>query len=97
MKKPATFLLAVGLASCAPKAEVVLEQAPANTTPNPTRTQTELAGVSPAGTKPTLPVVRNTGLRLPNMLDLPEDEQLRTAPGTPGDGKATVIARPPEE
>lgn len=97
MTKPATFLLAIGLASCAaPKADVVAEAA-ADTAPNPTLTRTDLADAKPAETRPKLPVVRNTGLRLPDMLDLPEDEQLRTAPGTPTEGKATVIARPPEE
>lgn len=66
--------------------------------PVPLQTQTDVAQVSPKETKPTLPVVRNTGLRLPNnLLDLPHDEQLRTAPDSQKDGKATVIARPPEE
>lgn len=97
MKKTTTFLLAIGLASCAPKADIVAEDTPANKAPTPLRTQADLADLSPKETKPTLPVVRNTGLRLPDMLDLPKDEQLRTAPGAPNDGKATVIARPPEE
>jgi hypothetical protein len=97
VKKTTTFLLAIGLASCAPKADIVEEAALANTAPTPLHAQTGLADLSPKETKPTLPVVRNTGLRLPDMLDLPKDEQLRTAPGATNDGKATVIARPPEE
>lgn len=36
-------------------------------------------------------------LRLPDMLTLPQDDQLRSATSAPKDGKATVIVRPPEE
>lgn len=98
MKKTATLLLAIGLASCAaPKATVVAE-APVNSAPKKSKaTQTEVADLSPAAIKPTPLPVRRDGLRLPNMLDLPQDDQLRSAPDVPKDGKATVIARPPEE
>jgi hypothetical protein len=44
--------------------------------------------------KPTKPA---DGLRLPDMLTLPQDDQLRSASSAPKDGKATVIVRPPEE
>ena len=37
------------------------------------------------------------GLRLPDMLTLPQDDQLRAAAAAPKDGKATVIIRPPQE
>ncbi len=37
------------------------------------------------------------GLRLPDMLTLPQDDQLRSAAVAPKDGKATVIVRPPQE
>jgi hypothetical protein len=97
VKKSAPFLLAIGLASCsAPKATIV-EEAPVESGPNIALTQSGIAQVSPKATKPALPIARNTGLRLPDMLGLPQDEQLRSAPGAPKDGKATVIARPPEE
>lgn len=93
MKISATFLLAIGLASCAaPKAEVVAE-VPTNSA----LSQPEIAPISLVKSKPTLPVVHNTRIRLPDMLGLPQDEQLRSATGAPKDGKATVIARPPEE
>jgi hypothetical protein len=96
VKITATFLLALGLTSCfAPKASIVAE-APVNNKPRPA--QNAVAEISPEKIKPTLPVVRNTGLRLPaDMLDLPQDEQIRSAPDAPKEGKATVIARPPEE
>jgi len=97
VKKFAPFLLAIGLASCsAPKATIV-EEAPIESGPNIALTQPAISPISPKATKPTLPIARNTGLRLPDMLGLPQDEQLRSAPGAPKDGKATVIARPPEE
>ncbi|MES2982230.1 MAG: hypothetical protein V4727_07950 [Verrucomicrobiota bacterium] len=98
MKKTATFLLAIGLTSCfAPKATVVAE-APVNAAPKKNRTtQTAVADLSPEAIKPTPLPGRRDGLRLPDMLALPQDDQLRSAPGTTKDGKATVIARPPEE
>lgn len=88
----------MGLASCAaPKADIVVEepqnQAQATALANP-----DTSPVSLTETKPNLPKMRNTGLRLPDVLNsLPQDDQLRSAPSTPNDGKATVIARPPEE
>lgn len=98
MKKTATFLLAIGLTSCfAPKATIIAE-APVNAAPKKNKvTQTAVADLSPQAIKPTPLPVRRDGLRLPDMLALPQDDQLRSAPAAPTDGKATVIARPPEE
>jgi hypothetical protein len=97
VKKSISFLLAIGLASCsAPKATIV-EEAPINSGPNLALTQPGVAPVSLKEAKPTLPIARITGLRRPDMLVLPQDEQLRSAPSTAKEGKATVIARPPEE
>lgn len=56
-----------------------------------------VADFSPEAIKPTPLPVRRNDLRLPDMLALPQDEQLRSAPDAPKDGKATVIVRPPEE
>ena len=98
MKKAATFLLAIGLMSCvAPKATFVAD-APGNAAPKKTKpTQSIVADFSPEAIKPTPLPVRCNGLRLPDMLALPQDDQLRSAPDAPKDGKATVIVRPPEE
>ncbi len=99
MKKTATFLLAIGLTSCAaPKATIVAE-APVNAAPKKSKTtQTAVADFSQEAIKPTPLPVRRDGLRLPDMLALPQDDQLRSAPDAPKDGsKATVIVRPPEE
>jgi hypothetical protein len=97
VKKTATFLLAIGLTSCfTPKASVVAETA-LNTAPKTEPTQTAVTQATPEKAKPTQLPTRNTGLRLPDMLGLPQDDQLRSAPSAPKDGKATVIARPPED
>ncbi len=98
MKKTATFLLAIGLTSCAtPKATIVADT-PGNADPKKTKTtQSMVADFSPEAIKPTPLPVRRNDLRLPDMLALPQDEQLRSAPDAPKDGKATVIVRPPEE
>jgi hypothetical protein len=97
VKKTASLLLVIGLASCSPPKPTIVEEAPIESGPNIALTQPGIAPISPKATKPTLPIARNTGLRLPDVLGLPQDEQLRSAPGAPKDGKATVIARPPEE
>jgi hypothetical protein len=54
---------------------------------------------TPAPKQTMKPIPLHTdGLRLPSdMLGLPQDDQLRTAPGIAKEGKATVIVRPPEE
>jgi hypothetical protein len=97
VKKSALFLFVLGLASCTtPKANLA-EEEPITNEPNIALKQSDIAEVTPRETKPTLPIVRNTGLRYPDMLGLPQDEQLRSAPGAPTEGKATIIARPPEE
>jgi hypothetical protein len=99
VKKTATFLLAICLASCfGPKPDIAAEPTE-KTAPAAAPAKTGTTKVSPEQIQPVqLPVVRNTGMRLPeNILALPQDDQLRSAPGAPKEGKATVIARPPEE
>jgi hypothetical protein len=84
--------------SCvAPKATIAAD-APENAAPKKNKTtQSMVADFSPEAIKPTPLPVRRNGLRLPDMLALPQDDQLRSAPDAPKDGKATVIVRPPEE
>jgi hypothetical protein len=97
VKKSALFLLAIGLSSCSTPKAAIVEEAATESGPNIALTQSGIAPISQKAAKPTLPIARNTGLRLPDMLGLPQDEQLRSAPSSQKDGKATVIARPPEE
>ena len=99
MKKYAPFLLAIGLASCTPPKATIVEEAPIKSGPNIALTQSGIAPISPKATKPNLPITRNNGLiRLPDdILGLPKDEELRSSTDAPKEGKATVIARPPED
>ena len=87
MKNPLTLLLAIGLASCgAPKAIIVAEV--------PVKPKEQQTVAAP---EPSVPADPNDGLRLPDMLALPDDAQLRSSPGPAGNGNATVITRPPKE
>ena len=86
MKNPLTLILALGLASCGPPKAIIVAQAP----------------VKPEGRAAATPAPRvashsDDGLRMPDMLDLPDEEQLRSSPGPAGSGNATVITRPPKE
>lgn len=84
---------ALTIISCAaPKAIVVQEGAsePIPKSP-PTLAQDENA-------QPDLPDLQNDGLRLPDLLELPGDEQFRTdVPGKPTPGGGAVISRPPTD
>lgn len=82
---PVTALL-----SCAaPKAEIV-EEAPVSKTEKVAEVAT--APETPADALP------DDGIRLPDMLGLPGENELRsTRPATTGGGSGAVIARPPVE
>jgi hypothetical protein len=82
--------IALSLASCAaPKAEVeAAAQAPAIG-----KTQAATTKVAADAKPPTLP---QDGIRLPDMLGLPSDNELRSATTKPLQSGA-VIARPPVE
>lgn len=88
MKNLFPFCFAISLASCelAPKALVIAEE------PKPTRKQQP----QPVVTQIPPSSEKEDGLRMPDMLTLPDDGQLRSAsPETSGD--AAVIVRPPAE
>jgi hypothetical protein len=94
VKKVSTFLFAIGLTSCFAPKVTTEDEAPVSAKPK--TESTEITAVVETS-KPSPIPVHNDGLRLPDMLGLPQDDQLRSAPATPKDGKATVIVRPPEE
>ncbi|MBG7607170.1 MAG: hypothetical protein IZT59_03940 [Verrucomicrobia bacterium] len=86
MKNPFILFLALGLASCAsPKKALIIAEGPKGQ-PKQAATLSESIVPAPA----------DDGLRMPDMLALPDEEQLRsTAPESSRD--ATVIIRPPAE
>lgn len=89
--KPATLacvIPALALLSCAaPKASVVAET-PAE------ETKIETSAAVP---EPTIPNEPDDGIRLPDMLGLPDEGELRSAASLPGKTpeSGAVIARPP--
>lgn len=85
MKNPLTLFLALGLASCGPPKAIIIAEAPV---------KPEVKTATPA---PRVASHPDDGLRMPDMLDLPDEEQLRSSPGPTGSGNATVITRPPQE
>jgi hypothetical protein len=88
VKKTATLLLAIGLASCAAPKAIIIEEAP--------NVAAETDTSTPRPVRPNLPP--NDGMRLPeDLLSLPEDSQLRSAAADQKDGDATIITRPPQE
>ncbi len=87
MKTLFTLPLFLGLASCAAPKAIVIEVAPVKPVKK---------AVADAP-KPSVPGDPNDGLRLPDMLALPSDDQLRRSTAPSGDGAAPVIARPPKE
>ena len=88
MKNPFILFLAIGLASCAiPKKALIIAEGPKE------QPKQETAAVS----KPSIPAPADDGLRMPDMLALPEDGQLRSTTPADGSGDATVIIRPPAE
>lgn len=87
MKNPFIFLIAFSLVSCAiPKKALIIAEGPSEKPKQGTK----------ALSKPSEPAAPVDDLRMPDMLALPDEEQLRsTAPEASGD--ATVITRPPKE
>lgn len=85
MKNPLILILAVGLASCAaPKQALIIAEEPKE------QPKHEVAAA------PSVPAPADDGLRMPDMLALPDEVQLRSA-APEGSGDATVITRPPVE
>ena len=86
MKNPLILLTALALASCGPPKAIIVAEAPVKPVAKP--------AAAPA---PAVPSAPDDGLRLPDLLALPDDEQLRSSPDPSGGGNATVITRPPAE
>ena len=82
----------MALFSCAaPKATVV---------ELPAQPKKEVAAVEPEISEPAAPSLANDGIRLPDMMTLPKDDEFRaTNPGqsSPTADSGAVIARPPLE
>jgi hypothetical protein len=89
------ILPAMALWSCAPKAVVVVEPQPAAAPQQETTT----AQTTAAAPEPTTPSPPDDGIRLPDMLALPGENELRgsrpAAANSPGESPGAVIARPP--
>jgi hypothetical protein len=84
--------LALALASCAPKAEVVAEP--------PAVKKVKKAPEVAVTEEPVMPMPEDDGLRMPDMLGLPGDGDFRsTQPGvsTTGAASGTVTIRPPTD
>lgn len=87
-----TLVLFLGLASCGDPNEFV-RKAPVKPAINAVAEIVKPAKV----TAPATPTVSNDGLRLPDMLALPSDEQLRPSAVSSEKGSAPVTVRPPKE
>jgi hypothetical protein len=92
VKKPTILLAALMLASCA-----LPELTPIQTEPKAQRPSVATLAVDTASATPELPAPADDGLRLPDMLGLPDDNQLRSATPLKKEGEATIIASPPVE
>lgn len=75
-----------------PDAQLISE----SSTPSQNRSSNPPAKPKPASTTPPTPAI-DDGLRLPNMLALPSDRDLRPTPTTPPADDGGVSARPPVE
>lgn len=84
MKPPIILLAALAVASCAPAKVIVIPEPPKKD-----------VLITPAA--PITPALVDDGLRLPDMLTLPDDNQLRSAPTFKKAGDATIITSPPIE
>ncbi|MEP2776960.1 MAG: hypothetical protein ABJQ29_12255 [Luteolibacter sp.] len=105
MKKPIISLLACtfALCSCMPKKAIIVEEIPIG----PTEATEEALATAP--TPPSAPAPKSApaplpdaagdeGFRLPDMLAMPDEDQLKSTPGAgSGNGDGTVIAQPPKE
>lgn len=79
--------------SCAAPKAIVVEEAPSEPV---AKSQPAVAPVE--NPQPELPDLPNDGLRLPNLLDLPGDEELRAGVSDkPARGSGAVISRPPTD
>ena len=80
--------------SCAPKAVVVVEQPAATSSQETAPAQTTAATPEPTTSAPP-----DDGIRLPDMLALPGENELRgsrpAAANSPGESSGAVISRPP--
>ncbi len=85
MKNPTILLATLALASCAPPKAVVIAEPP----------KKEVV-IAPAA--PEIPALADDGLRLgDDMLNLPDDTQLRSVAPLKKDGNAKIIISPPTE
>jgi hypothetical protein len=93
-------LVSLLFASCAKDlnhAAIDQEPAPDLSPVSKAVTKEPMAADKPAN-RPAIPNKPAEGIRLPDdILALPQDDQLRSAPTVPKDGKGTLIVRPPEE
>jgi hypothetical protein len=87
VKKPVILLAALALASCAAPKAIVVEDAPKKQQP----------GAAPATPVEKPAALADDGLRLPDMLTLPDDNQLRSTAPTKKDGEGTIITSPPTD
>ena len=97
-KRPAIWIssvVTIAVCSCVPKAIVVEQNAPTVAALEPKKEETP--EVQP---EPTLSGPPNDGIRLPDMLTLPGENEFRkpVTSSSPGSGSGgAVIARPPSE
>lgn len=102
MKYPLLSLVSLLFVSCAKDLNhAAIDQEPApDLSPVPVTKaapKEPVVAVKPAN-RPAIPNKPAEGIRLPDdILALPQDDQLRSAPTVPKDGKGTLIVRPPEE
>lgn len=87
MKKNIILLAFLALASCATPKAVVVGEAPLK----------QPSAVTPPAPEKMPPALANDGLRLPDMLSLPDDNQLRSTAPIKNDGNATIITSPPSD
>ncbi|MFD2255361.1 hypothetical protein ACFSSA_01615 [Luteolibacter algae] len=94
MKTHFILLSAVALTSCEiPKQALVIAELPANNSASQSAQSSSQDKATPALPK----TPSDTNLRLPDMLALPDENQLRsTTPGIASPNDATVITRPPK-
>lgn len=98
MKYLSLSLAALVFASCAKDIQYAAIQEPApDSPPAPREAPKEPVAVDKPSNRLAKPTQSAGNLRLPDMLTLPQDDQLRSAASAPKDSKATVIVRPPEE
>ena len=84
MKNSVILLSALALASCVPPKVAAIPEVPKKPVVN-------------APVAPEKPALADDGLRLPDMLTLPDATQLRSTAPLKKEGDATIIARPPTE